>query len=349
MPRARRIAFVLGGVYLPDDLTGANISLHALCRRLARLGFEPTIICAGKTGDPSPDSDYAVARFADPVAALPAALARLRPDRVVLRAPDPAARLLAHRDWLDRPLHVYLESGFAGHGFPSPRECPHLRYGANSPFLARLGEAYFAAPVAMVPPVIEPDDYRVRARGDAILFVNPIAIKGAHIAAKIAARLPDRRFVFARAWSDEGRHPPILPRRSNVEIAERCDDMRPLYRRTKLLLVPSVWEESSARVVGEAQIGGIPAIVSNRGGLADSVGAGGIVVPYDAPIARWCEAIETMFRDEARYAGFRRAAHAHAKRPDFMPDGAVARFLEFCGLDSGPRRTGSVKRNRPRP
>jgi glycosyltransferase involved in cell wall biosynthesis len=333
-----RLLFVVGTVYLPDDLTGANRSLDALCLRLVALGFEPVVVCVGQPDEPPPDdprpeSAYIVERVADPVESMPALIRRHRPRAIVARGPEPALRLLrAGLPWL-QPLHVIFTSDFTGHAFPSPREAAALRCAANSPFLARMAAAYFAAEIALVPSVIEPEAYRVEAAGDAVLFVNPIAVKGVYIAAAIAARLPHRRFLFVRTWADETAHPVVDPGLPNVEMIERTRDMRGLYARARLVLVPSVWEESSARVIGEAQVSGIPAVTSDRGGLRDSVGRGGVVLPIDAPIERWCDAVETMFTNGARYAAYAEGARAHAARRDFTPESAVGRFLQFCGLN----------------
>src|SRR5262249_21620774 len=63
-------------------------------------------------------------------------------------------------------------------------------------------------------------------------------------------------------------------------LRERTDDMRTVYCDTRILLVPSQWEDETwGRVVSEAQLSGIPVITSDRGGLPESVGPGGIVLP----------------------------------------------------------------------
>src|SRR4029077_5898603 len=41
---------------------------------------------------------------------------------------------------------------------------------------------------------------------------------------------------------------------------------------TRILLVPSVWEEPFGRVAAEAMINGIPPLVSDRGSLPDVIG-----------------------------------------------------------------------------
>lgn len=96
---------------------------------------------------------------------------------------------------------------------------------------------------------------------------------------------------------------------------------------TKLLLVPSVWEEPFGRVAAEAMMNGIPALVSDRGGLPDVVGDVGYVrslppwlkadtlrVPSEEDIAPWATTIETLWDDADLYqqasANSRRRAEA---------------------------------------
>ena len=333
----RRIIFVQNTIYLPGEIGGANISLHALCRHLMRQDVEPIVIAApDRAGAPPPlagvdlvKPDYVILRGHDPVEILREALGRLAPAAVVMRAPEPADRAARIAEIFSQPIHVYFESQFFRYEFPSPRIEPALRYAANSPFLSRMASAYFGSPVPMIPPVIEPDAYRCRPTGDAVLFVNPVAIKGVHIAEQVARLLPHRRFIFVRSWT----HHPLTPHRAtalpNIEWAASTHDMRPLFERTRVLLVPSVWEESSARVLGEAQVSGLPAVASDRGGLVESVGGGGVCLPLAAPIERWAEAVEAMFADGAHYARCSAGAKAHAERQNYLPDRAVAKLLDF--------------------
>lgn len=332
----RRILFAVPSLYLPHSRSGANVSFDALCRRLAARGLEPTVVCAADAAIGPQESarggefPYAVLRLSTPIEQLGDAIARVRPDAVVVRGPDGYRRITRIAATLGRPLHVYFQSAFADRNYPAPGPGAAFRYAANSPFIARMAESYFAAPVAMIPPIIEPGAFRVDARGDAVLFVNPVAIKGVHIAAAVAERLPHRRFLFAPAWPDSAHHPLVSVRLPNVENLARANDIRTVLARTRVLLVPSVWEESSARIIGEAQQSGIPAVASDRGGLPESVGAGGIVLGLGDPIEAWCAAVESLFDDDAKYAALSAGARAQAARPDYRPEAVVERFLAFA-------------------
>lgn len=332
----RQIIFVQATPYLPKGISGANVSLHGLCTRLGARGIEPIVICASDRPDAAPPADialpsieYPVLRRPDPVEALREAVGRLPGAAIVARAPNPAERIGAIAEIFSRPLHFYFETAFYRQSFPTPAVAPNLRYAANSPFLARMAAAFLARPVPMIPPVIEPEAYRCAPRGNQILFVNPIAMKGVHIAAAIAARLTHRRFLVARSWDAHLHHPHTGIDLPNVEFVDSVRDMRVLYERVRMLLVPSVWEESSARVIGEAQISGLPTIASDRGGLVESVGPGGICLSLGDPIERWCATIEALFEDQARYAACAAGARAHAARPDYQPERVVEAFMAF--------------------
>lgn len=333
--RSNQVVFALGAAYLPANVNGANVALDALCRRLPRAGFAPVVVCAAEAEEErrsaggTDDFGYPVLRLRDPLEAMKEMAARLEPAAVVVRAPGIAGLAAQWAVRAGRRLHIYFESAFLGQSFPSADAAPLLRYAANSRFLARLASAYLGAPVAAIPPLVEHRRYRSSGGGDVVLFVNPVAVKGAHIAAAIAARLPHRRFVFVRGWADHPDHPHVPVALPNVEWADATSDMRPVYARARVVLVPSVWEESFGRVVVEAQASGIPAIVSDRGGLPETAGGGGIVVPLSAPIGRWCAAVERMFADPRAYKRLARLARAESRRPELAPARIAASFVRF--------------------
>lgn len=125
-----------------------------------------------------------------------------------------------------------------------------------------------------------------------LTFVNPRPEKGAYLVAQMALALETRRpdihfeVVESRpgAWirvlsgarqalNLPGEHP-----LSNVTVTPATQDMRPVYGRSRALLAPSLWWESGARVLAEAMLNGVPAIVTRRGGSPEMIGDGGIVL-----------------------------------------------------------------------
>lgn len=95
--------------------------------------------------------------------------------------------------------------------------------------------------------------------------------------------------------------------------------MRRIYGKCKILLVPSLCEEAYGRVTSEAQISGIPVAASNRGGLPEAVGTGGVLLDPDSTIDIWAGTLRKIWQDEKYYAELSAAALAYAQRPDLSP------------------------------
>lgn len=160
-----------------------------------------------------------------------------------------------------------------------------------------------------------------------VTFVTPKPEKGAYLVAQIAMALEERRpdivfeIVESRgAWTDVLRHVSAKmgkPRETltNVVVTPNTTDMRPIYSRARVVLAPSLWWESGTRVLVEAMLNGIPAIVTNRGGPPETIGDGGIAIslpkafhkpPYTRllpgePLDAVLKMIERLYDDEVGY------------------------------------------------
>jgi glycosyltransferase involved in cell wall biosynthesis len=183
---------------------------------------------------------------------------------------------------------------------------------------------------------VDPVEFEVEDASEAryLTMINPVPIKGIGTALRVAARLPEQRFLVVESWPLDGRAlaaiERVLAHLPNVRFIRRQVDMREVYGQTRILLVPSAWEEAGARVVREAQLSGIPAIVSRRGGLPEAAGAGAIVIddPFDTDA--WVAAIQSLTDDPARLRALGDAARAHAHSADYSAAVNVERFLHAC-------------------
>lgn len=131
--------------------------------------------------------------------------------------------------------------------------------------------------------VIAPEHRRER-----VLFVNPSFAKGVGIVVQLALLLRDRRpDILFEVVESRGDWPEAVKLVSasmgqpcevleNVILTPNTDDMRPIYGRARILLAPSLWWESGARVLAEAMLNAIPAIVTDRGGSPEMIQNGGI-------------------------------------------------------------------------
>lgn len=125
-----------------------------------------------------------------------------------------------------------------------------------------------------------------------LLFINPSMVKGGTVVVQLALALEQQRpgtvievvesrgnwEQLVRKVTSELKQPRSTL--SNVVITANTDDMRPIYGRARVLLAPSLWWESGARVLAEAMLNGIPALVSNHGGNPGMVEEGGILIDF---------------------------------------------------------------------
>jgi glycosyltransferase involved in cell wall biosynthesis len=353
------VLFASDHAYLPQRVGGTKSSTHDLCLSLRARGHRVAVVAAlggrdaigvrhriaERLGVPGPWTDRAVgypvhrARRVD-AAAVAAAAARERADIVVVQAERPSPVIDAARA-TGLPVLVYLRDVELRKMDRPPPDAPDVAYVANSAFTAgRWREAFGIDPVP-VPPLIRPERYRCAPSGERVVFVNPVPEKGADTAFALAEARPDVPFLFVAGWpvppeADRERRARAA-RLANVEWHPSVQDMRVVYRRARLLLAPSRWEEAWGRVASEAQVSGIPVLASRRGGLPEAVGPGGLVVDHDAPLSDWLAALSAAIDDPRRHAALSAAAAAHAARPEFAPDALVRQFEAVAGAHAARR------------
>lgn len=206
----------------------------------------------------------------------------------------------------------------AWHG--SGQDLPFSAYIANSTYTAKRFEGRFGIEPSVIPPVFLPELYRTAGNGRHVTFINPVADKGVSLALEIAGLCPEIPFLFVLGWPLSQKAEFELKRRlsalPNVRLIERSGDMAKIYAETRILLVPSQWDETWGRVVSEAQISGIPVLSSDAGALPESVGPGGILLRRNDPASLWAEELRALWSDRAVYEAKREAALAHAGRPE---------------------------------
>ena len=182
-------------------------------------------------------------------------------------------------------------------------------------------------------PAVAGEHYQAeRDPGGSITFINPVPLKGFEVFLEILPLLPDERFLVVESWPLNDSFEAVrstLASFPNVRFLPRLPDIREVYRQTRLLLVPSKFEEPAGRVVVEAQHCGIPVLVSARGGLPEMVGEGGLVVQSPSDPQSWVEAIRRA-QEPGEMEHLSRRAFENAQRPDFSPDCLTDRLLALC-------------------
>lgn len=346
-----RVLFASTHTYLPQRAGGIESNTHDLCIELSGAGDEPAVLArldpAGWLAfvnrlrrklpfGPEFPTDrrmgYPVYRGWNPLEGAPEAVRRARPDVVVVQGTGPVPLTRAFLE-LDVPTVLYIHDvEFDRLGGEPPGDA-RLLVLANSEFTAARARRELRVEPHVVPPLVRPEAYRTNSSRDRVVFVNPHPLKGVEIAFGLAERRPDIEFLFVESWNlRPDRRAEYHARASalpNVEWSASVSDMREVYGQARVVLVPSMWEEAWGRVATESQISGIPVLASNRGGLPESVGKGGILVDPEAPLEAWEEALARMWDDPDAYEQLSEAALEHARRPAIQPPGLAARFREL--------------------
>jgi glycosyltransferase involved in cell wall biosynthesis len=185
--------------------------------------------------------------------------------------------------------------------------------------------------------------------------INPTVEKGvfflARLAEELAVRRPDLPMLFIESRGSGGMLVQAglaggfdLRRHESLMFAPAVAKPAEIFRGTRVLLVPSVWDEPFGRVAAEALLNGVPPIVSDRGGLPEATNGGGFVqalppsltmetrTPVSAAaVESWLETIIRLADDQGFYA----AASARARQAgaSYQPAVLAPRYAEyFAGL-----------------
>jgi len=173
-----------------------------------------------------------------------------------------------------------------------------------------------------------------------VTFVNPSPHKGlllfARLADMLGSRRPDIPILVVQSGHSGGSLNSIpgvdFSRYPQIMAAPPVPTPADYFALTRILLVPSVWEEPFGRVAAEAMINAIPPLVSNRGSLPQVVGGdvseggGGRVLPIpdwmtfkttklpsEQEIEPWYEAVCALWDDPALYHSVATRAHQIAE------------------------------------
>jgi len=292
------------------------------------------------------DCDYPVQVLADFPGALATLMDSLRPDVVwsqlegaqtvlALARTKGITGLLYVHDAEDDPQELRATAGLGCHVV------------CSSAFLAGKVERIIGRPAQVLYPA---SDWYFDIAGDPagfITLVNAHPVKGLDTFLEVARRLPDQRFLLQESWKLDDTALTQLQQRlaalPNVRFQHRVSDMRAVYAQTRVLLVPSVWEEGFGMVAVEAQSCGIPVIASARGGLPESVGSGGVLIHDFRNVDAWVDALRGLCDDEARYRQMSASALAHARLDTFNVTHSARRFIDICS-GSRPPVPGRVGR-----
>jgi glycosyltransferase involved in cell wall biosynthesis len=238
---------------------------------------------------------------------------------VVLRARARGIRVV---HW----MHGWL--GLLGDG---PRPAADLLF-ANSEYTSEQVSHRFGFPSEVFYPPVNPERVQAAQYAGAegtITMINPHPQKGLDVLLALARQFRGHRFLVVDSWGTAPFIERLLRREPNIHYLPSTPQIGDVYAQTAVLLVPTLVDETFGRVVVEANLNGIPVLASDRGALPRTVGSGGDVVPFDAPLETWGNALE-RFLDPKEYQQRSAAARSNAERFSFSQ--AIHRFQRLVSV-----------------
>jgi hypothetical protein len=187
-----------------------------------------------------------------------------------------------------------------------------------------------------------------QTEGDCITLINANLLKGLGVLVELAQRFPNRKFLGVRPYYNRVQVPDL----PNVEWMDLQEDIRVVFAKTRILIVPSVYE-SWGRVAFEAMYNGIPVLYSkplengaspnfvtgSTEGMAAWIGESGF--PCDRMILDdWITAIQTL-DDPEIYADYSNRAWTctHDMNAfDEIPT-VEQKFFEYATKYAAPKKT----------
>lgn len=180
---------------------------------------------------------------------------------------------------------------------------------------------------SVIHPPVHADRYRTTP-GECVTLLNLNENKGGALFWELAKMLPDVPFIGVRGSYGPQIVPAQIP--PNVTLLPNQADVRAVYSRTRILLMPSAYE-SWGRCAMEAAASGIPTIAHPTPGLLECLGRAGIYCDRDDPGA-WVAAIRELLEPDAYAMASSRAGARFTDYAAEMQDELLAADLLLRGL-----------------
>jgi glycosyltransferase involved in cell wall biosynthesis len=298
-----RILLTATASYAPPR-GGATRSNLIWLDHLARAGHACRIVCgaAGEGAELRFHDSIAVFAVADParrIQTLRSQIREFRPDWVLVSSEDLGHGLLREAQHRASGRVVYLAHTPQFFPFgpaswnPEPRGAELASQSAGIVVIGRHMAGYIERSLGRKAAVIHPPIYGqgpfadlANATSGLVTMINPCAVKGISIFLAVAARTPGQEFGVVPGWATTRDDRRKLQGLSNIRFLPNAPNIEDVLASTRVLLMPSLWEEGFGLIVMEAMLRGIPVVSSDAGGLAEAKCGTGYVIPV-RPISRY--------------------------------------------------------------
>jgi glycosyltransferase involved in cell wall biosynthesis len=269
-----------------------------------------------------------------------------QPDWALVPSDDPGMIMMSgvrrRTDRIVYLVHTLQQLPFGPGSFhPSEAATGLIRRATGIVSVSRAAQDYVRRWADLPSKLIYPDVYgaaTVRtpdpARQRYVTIVNPCAYKGIDVFLALADALPQVSFLAVNSWGTTDADRRELVARANIVIRESVDDIEQVYGETRVLLMPSLWDETFGYTCVEAMLRGIPVLAADVGGLREAkLGVGGLlpVAPIrgyargagaalpepDVPVQDttvWLSWIRRLWEDAGEWIGLSEASRIAAHR-----------------------------------
>ena len=144
-----------------------------------------------------------------------------------------------------------------------------------------------------------------------VTLINLCKLKGGELLIRLAKAMPNVQFAGVKgAYNSQ-----IVDRSvKNITYLDNTPDIKTIYAKTKILIMPSTYE-SWGRTAVEAMSSGIPVIANNTPGLSESTGKAGIMCDINN-FDLWVKHIRRLLSDSKYYKQMSNLARDRAKALD---------------------------------
>lgn len=355
----RRICFV-GSWFLPDLLGGGEITHHKILKEFQARGWDPyTLVVRSGLKEENVMVDGIRVTRADPSnmeRKLMRYMNRVQPDMVITTLIDPKLTTLAlgcakeagattvyYEQFYNSICTKYTDVMRARPEDVAPwgkevLSLSDLIY-TNSAFVQAAMFKHQGFTSKIMHPFIDLNECRVENPApEFITMINPDPGKGGGTFLYAVQNLPGEKFLAVKvsANADYKTMERMKDDMPQLTVWDFQSDVRKIYERTKLLLVPTVVDETFGRVIQEAQANGIPVIARDVGGIKDTLGAGGILLDKYADDDAWVKAIRDVLSDKALYDDLAAKGRVNAAKIDFKAE-IEGLFQDVMSLRERPK------------
>lgn len=218
----------------------------------------------------------------------------------------------------------------------------------NSLWLQQAYNATLTAdwPQIVVRPPVDPAYYATDNTGAKdITLINLTDNKGAKLFYDLVRAMRGHSFLAVKGGYDQQ----MIDTGVNLEVMENQSDIRPVYARTRVLLMPSLIE-TYGRVAIEAMCSGIPVIANETAGLREACGDAAVFLDRNRPhdwIAELKRLDDPVYYAERSKAASERAAYLWSTQMAADLDNLETALIESVDTFRGKREMVTINKEWP--